>query len=93
MHHAFATTALTTALLLSAATAAQAQLTGTLQKIKESLEDTQPIGSLVKLARTTDQAKSLLTFVEAIAEKTLRNTVTLTAARGRGKSAARTSPF
>lgn len=64
-----------------------------LQKIKESLEDTQPIGSLVKLARTTDQAKSLLTFVEAIAEKTLRNTVTLTAARGRGKSAARTSPL
>lgn len=36
MHHAFATTTLTTALLLSAATAAQAQLTGTLQKIKES---------------------------------------------------------
>ncbi|KAK3376713.1 GNAT acetyltransferase 2-domain-containing protein [Lasiosphaeria ovina] len=59
-----------------------------LQKIKDSLIDTQPIGSLVQLARTTDQAKSLLTFVDAIAEKTLRNTVTLTAARGRGKSAA-----
>lgn len=59
-----------------------------LQKIKDSLLDTQPIGSLVQLARTTDQAKSLLTFVDAIAEKTLRNTVTLTAARGRGKSAA-----
>lgn len=59
-----------------------------LQKIKESLVDTQPIGSLVQLARTVDQAKSLLTFVDAIAEKTLRNTVTLTAARGRGKSAA-----
>ncbi|KAK5661721.1 hypothetical protein OQA88_9821 [Cercophora sp. LCS_1] len=59
-----------------------------LQKIKESLLDTQPIGSLIQLARTTDQAKSLLTFVDAIAEKTLRNTVTLTAARGRGKSAA-----
>ena len=29
MHHAFATTALTAALLLSAATPAQAQLTGT----------------------------------------------------------------
>lgn len=59
-----------------------------LEKIKDSLQDTQPIGSLVKLARTTDQAKALLTFVDAIAEKTLRNTVTLTAARGRGKSAA-----
>ncbi|EAQ83266.1 hypothetical protein CHGG_09670 [Chaetomium globosum CBS 148.51] len=59
-----------------------------LENMKESLQDTQPIGSLVKLARTTDQAKALLTFVDAIAEKTLRNTVTLTAARGRGKSAA-----
>ncbi|KAK0649431.1 GNAT acetyltransferase 2-domain-containing protein [Cercophora newfieldiana] len=59
-----------------------------LQKIKESLVDTQPVGSLIQLARTGDQAKSLLTFVDAIAEKTLRNTVTLTAARGRGKSAA-----
>ncbi len=30
----------------------------------------------------------MLKFVEAISEKTLRTTVTLTAARGRGKSAA-----
>lgn len=59
-----------------------------LDNIKESLQDTQPVGSLVNLARTVDQAKALLTFVDAIAEKTLRNTVTLTAARGRGKSAA-----
>lgn len=34
------------------------------------------------------QAKALLKFVEAISEKTLRSTVSLTAARGRGKSAA-----
>ncbi|XP_039299650.1 RNA cytidine acetyltransferase-like, partial [Nilaparvata lugens] len=33
-------------------------------------------------------AKALLKFVEAISEKTLRSTVSLTAARGRGKSAA-----
>ncbi|KAK2747523.1 hypothetical protein FQN57_002015 [Myotisia sp. PD_48] len=59
-----------------------------LQSIKEELEDVQPVGSLVKLAKTVDQAKALLTFVDAIAEKTLRSTVTLTAARGRGKSAA-----
>ncbi|KAK3319898.1 GNAT acetyltransferase 2-domain-containing protein [Cercophora scortea] len=59
-----------------------------LQKIKDAMQDTQPIGSLIQLARTGDQAKALLTFVDAIAEKTLRNTVTLTAARGRGKSAA-----
>ncbi|KAK3044493.1 killer toxin resistant protein, partial [Coniosporium uncinatum] len=56
--------------------------------IKESLADTQPVGSLVTLAKTVDQAKALLTFVDAIAEKTLQSTVTLTAARGRGKSAA-----
>jgi N-acetyltransferase 10 len=59
-----------------------------LESIKESLADTQPVGSLVKLAKTVDQAKALLTFVDAIAEKTLQSTVTLTAARGRGKSAA-----
>lgn len=59
-----------------------------LDGIKESLIDSQPVGSLVTLAKTVDQAKALLTFVDAIAEKTLRSTVTLTAARGRGKSAA-----
>jgi N-acetyltransferase 10 len=59
-----------------------------LNDMKEQLQDTQPVGSLVTLARTVDQAKALLTFVDAIAEKTLRSTVTLTAARGRGKSAA-----
>ena len=59
-----------------------------LDGIKESLVDTQPVGSLITLAKTVDQAKALLTFVDAIAEKTLRSTVTLTAARGRGKSAA-----
>ncbi|PWY87006.1 putative nucleolar ATPase Kre33 [Aspergillus heteromorphus CBS 117.55] len=59
-----------------------------LKEIKESLADAQPVGPLISLARTVDQAKALLTFVDAIAEKTLRSTVTLTAARGRGKSAA-----
>ncbi|KAI0473541.1 GNAT acetyltransferase 2-domain-containing protein [Xylariaceae sp. FL0804] len=59
-----------------------------LESLKESLQETRPVGSLVTLARTVDQAKALLTFVDAISEKTLRNTVTLTAARGRGKSAA-----
>ena len=34
------------------------------------------------------QAKVLLKFVEVIAEQTLRSTVAVTAARGRGKSAA-----
>ena len=34
------------------------------------------------------KARAILSFIEAISEKTLRSTVTLTAARGRGKSAA-----
>ncbi|KAI9136920.1 putative nucleolar ATPase Kre33 [Paraphysoderma sedebokerense] len=59
-----------------------------LKELKESLKDTQPVGTLVNCARTLDQAKALLTFIEAISEKTLRSTVALTAARGRGKSAA-----
>ncbi|KAI8940254.1 killer toxin resistant protein [Plenodomus lindquistii] len=59
-----------------------------LAEIKESLADSPPVGDLVKLAKTVDQAKALLTFVDAIVQKTLRSTVALTAARGRGKSAA-----
>ncbi|KAH7106917.1 DUF699-domain-containing protein [Auriculariales sp. MPI-PUGE-AT-0066] len=59
-----------------------------LSNLKDSLVDTKPVGELAKLAKTIDQAQSLLTFVDAIAEKTLSSIVTLTAARGRGKSAA-----
>ncbi|KAI1794931.1 DUF699-domain-containing protein [Ganoderma leucocontextum] len=59
-----------------------------LKDLKDSLADTKPIGELVKLAKTIDQAQAILTFVDAIAEKTLSSTVTLTAGRGRGKSAA-----
>ncbi len=59
-----------------------------LKEIKDSLSDSKPVGPLLALSRTVDQAKALLTFVDAISEKTLRSTVTLTAARGRGKSAA-----
>eukprot|EP01006_Ploeotia_vitrea_P034891 TRINITY_DN65816_c7_g2_i1.p1 TRINITY_DN65816_c7_g2~~TRINITY_DN65816_c7_g2_i1.p1 ORF type:complete len:1119 (-),score=665.11 TRINITY_DN65816_c7_g2_i1:99-3455(-) len=59
-----------------------------LQSLVEAMKETQPVGALVAKTRTLDQAKAVLTFVEAISEKTLRSTVTLTAARGRGKSAA-----
>lgn len=59
-----------------------------LKELKKSLEDTQPAGALISSARTLDQAKAVLTFIDAIAEKTLRSTVALTAGRGRGKSAA-----
>ena len=59
-----------------------------LKEIKATLADSKPVGPLISLAKTVDQAKALLTFVDAITEKTLRSTVALTAARGRGKSAA-----
>lgn len=59
-----------------------------LDTLKQSLKDTQPISSLVDCCKTIDQAKALLKFIECISEKTLRSTVSLTAARGRGKSAA-----
>ncbi|KAG0257944.1 hypothetical protein DFQ27_004881 [Actinomortierella ambigua] len=59
-----------------------------LRALKETVQDQQPMGALVGVAKTLDQAKAVMTFIEAIAEKTLRSTVTLTASRGRGKSAA-----
>ncbi|KAG0669940.1 killer toxin resistant protein [Maudiozyma exigua] len=59
-----------------------------LKELKESLEDVQPAGSLVSLSKTVNQAHAILTFIDAISEKTLSSTVALTAGRGRGKSAA-----
>ncbi|KAJ3391783.1 N-acetyltransferase 10 [Entophlyctis sp. JEL0112] len=68
----------------------ETKLTGSqkeLAELKASLEDSQPLSSLISTAKTLDQARAVLTFTEAIAEKTLRSTVCLTASRGRGKSA------
>ncbi|KAI0247454.1 GNAT acetyltransferase 2-domain-containing protein [Lactifluus subvellereus] len=59
-----------------------------LEELKETLADTKPVGELINLSKTVDQAQAILTFLDAIAEKTLSSTVTLTAGRGRGKSAA-----
>jgi N-acetyltransferase 10 len=59
-----------------------------LTDLKRSLADTEPAGPLVSACKTLDQAKAVVTFLDAASEKTLRSTVALTAARGRGKSAA-----
>jgi N-acetyltransferase 10 len=60
-----------------------------LNELQESLIDTPHIGVLVELSKTLDQAKALLVFLEACSEKKQQSTtVALTAARGRGKSAA-----
>lgn len=59
-----------------------------LEQLKASLAETPHVGALVGLTKTVDQAKAVMSFLDAIAEKTLRSTVALTAGRGRGKSAA-----
>ena len=59
-----------------------------LKELQESLIETPHVGVLVELTKTLDQAKALLVFMDACAEKTSKSTVALTAARGRGKSAA-----
>ena len=56
-----------------------------LRELNESLAETQPAGALVGRCRTLDQARAVVTFLDAAFEKTLRSTVALTAARGRGK--------
>lgn len=58
-----------------------------LEELHESLSDVQPAGALVGKCRSLDQAKAVVSFLDAASEKTLRSTVALTAARGRGKSA------
>ena len=62
-----------------------------LQQLKESLVDTPHVGVLVDLAKTLDQAKAALVFLEACSSSVAAakgTTVAMTAARGRGKSAA-----
>jgi N-acetyltransferase 10 len=60
-----------------------------LKELKDTLIETPHVGVLVDLAKTLDQAKALLVFLEACSEKThSTSTVAMTAARGRGKSAA-----
>lgn len=60
-----------------------------LRDLRRSLADTQPAGQLIELCRSLDQAKAVVTFLDATSEKTLRSTVALTAGRGRGKARAR----
>lgn len=59
-----------------------------LTELIASLEGVPTIYPLVKMCKTLDQAKAILTFVDAVTDNTLRQTVALTAGRGRGKSAA-----
>ncbi|ETO27670.1 hypothetical protein RFI_09460 [Reticulomyxa filosa] len=66
----------------------QAKERESLNEFKKKMRDSRPIGNLINCCKTSDQAKSVLEFSAAIMDKTLSSTVVLTAARGRGKSAA-----
>ena len=77
-----------------------------LEQLKQTLQDTPHVGKLVELTKTLDQARAVLTFLEACADRDKKKssssssplasalksgkstTVSLTAPRGRGKSAA-----
>ncbi|KAH8275946.1 hypothetical protein KR018_001893 [Drosophila ironensis] len=59
-----------------------------LRELKESLLNVQPAGALVSLCKTYDQANAVAQFIEALVDKQLKPPMSLTAARGRGKSAA-----
>ncbi|PIN13145.1 putative P-loop ATPase fused to an acetyltransferase [Handroanthus impetiginosus] len=59
-----------------------------LKNLKEKLNDDFPVGPLIRKCCTMDQGKAVVTFFDAILDKSLRSTVALLAARGRGKSAA-----
>ena len=70
-----------------------------LEQLKETLADTPHVGKLVELTKTLDQARAVLTFLEACADRHKKDTslslrtptqttVSLTAPRGRGKSVA-----
>jgi N-acetyltransferase 10 len=59
-----------------------------LKELKVQLKETKPIGNLVNVCRTLDQARTVMQIVDTISEKSLKTTISLTAGRGRGKSAA-----
>ena len=57
-----------------------------LNDLKKSLENKNPIGPLLNLCKTVDQAKAIMCLIDIISEKNPKNTVSLTSGRGRGKS-------
>jgi N-acetyltransferase 10 len=48
-----------------------------LKELKISLKDTKPIGNLVNVCKTLDQARSVMQIVDTISEKSLKTTISL----------------
>lgn len=59
-----------------------------MKDLKMTLKETKPIGNLVNVCKTLDQARAVMQIVDSISEKSLKTSISLTAGRGRGKSAA-----
>lgn len=59
-----------------------------LRRLREELGQTRVVTDVIKHAKTLDQARAVLTILDILASSNLSTTVALTAARGRGKSAA-----
>lgn len=64
------------------------QLDPSLVALKDSIANKEPLNSLVALCKTADQADVVMKFTHHLAKKASRTTISLIAARGRGKSAA-----
>jgi len=65
-----------------------AKIAKNLVELKQSLKQNATLGPLVNLAKTLDQAQALLQLFDGLVEKNVRHTISMTAGRGRGKSAA-----
>ncbi|XP_006663862.1 RNA cytidine acetyltransferase 1-like [Oryza brachyantha] len=59
-----------------------------LKDLKDQFREDFPVGPLIGKCFTMDQGKAVINFLDSILDKSLRSTVGLLAARGRGKSAA-----
>ncbi|EPY21209.1 N-acetyltransferase 10 [Strigomonas culicis] len=59
-----------------------------LTTLKDRLRPSAAVGPLVQVCQTMDQAKTVLSLMQTVAEKKLDTTCVVTAGRGRGKSAA-----
>uniref|UniRef100_A0A7E4UYI6 RNA cytidine acetyltransferase n=1 Tax=Panagrellus redivivus TaxID=6233 RepID=A0A7E4UYI6_PANRE len=59
-----------------------------LNDLQQAMADSKPIGQLLRQCKTACQGEALLRLLDVVTEKTLRATCSITAARGRGKSAA-----
>ena len=70
--------------LTNASKTQDSKLLKTIKKEMNHESTRKPLGVLLNLCKTVDQARVLVQFCQCISEKSLDKTVSLTAARGRG---------